>query len=96
MYDEVIGYITRFEDKNLTVVKQIPIVQNKEVVNKSIERKVEPEPKSEPEPEVGIDLEDIKAKEVKDVDTSFVYGNIDDSDEDLKSVVQKAMASKNK
>lgn len=39
----------------------------------------------------GVDLGDIKAKQSKEVDTDYMFSNIDDSDEDLTSVIKKSM-----
>lgn len=37
----------------------------------------------------GVSLQDIKAKEYSDVNTDYMYGNIDDSDESLADTMRK-------
>lgn len=101
--DDVIAYITKFGsgkkakliydngDSGTTVVLKVP--QQAKPVDTNTASKIE---KEEPV-DVGIDLEDINCKPKKankDIDVSYLYSNIDDSDEDLKSVVTKALKNK--
>jgi len=69
--------LRNFEGASITIAKEsvqgISTVQPETVV-----------PRAE-----GVDLGDIKGKTYKEVDTNYMYGNVDDSDESLADTLRK-------
>lgn len=97
--DDVIEYITKFGDKRTArLIENNGESDTVVLLNATNQPKVKSsEQKNDVkkiDEEVGIDLKDINCKVAKDVDVSYLYSNIDDSDEDLKSVVSKAINKK--
>lgn len=101
--DSVIEYTTRFgsnqskiksSDEKIDVEKMIAPVKQQQ--NKPVQKTISQQRNSESRKlkNEGVDLSDIKAKQYKEVNTDYIFSNIDASEENLTSVVKKGLGEK--
>lgn len=94
LYDEAIGALTKFGKDRTDDLVVIDEEELKQRVKTKQPTKVQQKPTTKPKPvQEGIDLDDVKAKRYNEVNTDYIYSNLDSSDEPLASVVKKGLQS---